>query len=66
MPLGNFQSPQERAAISSAIAKSIGRQLQQVFEADARRPMDGRVADYLKQIEEWESRRLADERSREF
>ena len=66
MPLGIFQSPQERAAISSAIAKSIGRQLQQVFEADAHRPMDGRLADYLRQIEERESRLFADERSRKL
>jgi hypothetical protein len=64
MPLGNFQSSQERAAISSAIAKSIGRQLQQVFEADACCPMGDRLADCVRQIEERESRLFADERSR--
>jgi hypothetical protein len=63
MPLGNFQSSQERAAISSAIAKSIGRQLQQVFDVDVRRPMGDRLADCVRQIEERESRLFADERS---
>jgi hypothetical protein len=52
MPLDLFQSPRERASIRLVIAKAIGGQLQQVFDVDLGRPLDERLVDCLKRMDE--------------
>jgi hypothetical protein len=56
MPFGLFQSPQDRASMRLIVAKTIGRQLQQVFDDDLRRPLDKHLADCLKRMDEQEGR----------
>ena len=57
MPLGIFQSAQERAAVNRAIAKSIGVQLRSLFQADVERPPPDRLMDCLKKIDEQQEKR---------
>ena len=56
MPLSVFQSPEERAATRLLIAKTIGRQLQQVFDEDVRRPLDERLVGCLARIDHQDDR----------
>jgi hypothetical protein len=55
MTPGSFQSPRERAAISAAIAETIGRQLRLVYDADSEQPLAHDLALCVARLESGET-----------